>query len=224
MKVIEVVQGTPEWYAARAGRPTASEFHNLLSPTGEARKGDKVEIYLAKKLAELWIGGPLPSTYGGGALEQGSLRQNEGLAWYAYDRDAAIREVGFVLSDDGRIGCSPDGLFADGTGIEAKCPALHTHVGYLLDGGLPAEYLAQVQGSLLVTGAPRWVFLSYCRNFPPLVLTVARDEKVIETLRGALGAFLARLDKGFARLVHLNGGALVRTPPPEDKDDGILGF
>jgi len=222
VKIIEVVQGTGDWFAVRAGIPTASEFSNLITPTGKIRTGETVETYLAKKLAERWTGGPLPTTYGGGALEQGALRQNEGVRWYAYDRSVSIREVGFVLSDDGRIGCSPDGMFDDGTGIETKCPALHTQVGYLLDGIVPAEYTAQVQGSMLVTGAPRWVFLSYCRNFPPLVLTVTRDEKFIGALREALDAFLGRLDDGFARLTELNGGPPARTPPPAYDDDGIL--
>jgi hypothetical protein len=191
-----------------------------VTPTGEIRKGQMVTTYLCRKLAERWTGDVLPATYGGGGLEQGTLRQNEAIDWYAQHYEQPVSAVGFITTDDGRIGCSPDGLLADGTGIEAKCPDLHTHVRYLLCGGLPPEYWAQVQGSMLVTGAARWIFISYCRRFPPLVLTVQRDEAGIAALRAALDAFLGRLDEGFRRLVELNGGAA----PDTGDDDYALGI
>ena len=60
MKIIPVQQNSLEWLVARSGLPTASEFDNLISPKFEPRKGQMPESYLAQKLAERWIGGPLP--------------------------------------------------------------------------------------------------------------------------------------------------------------------
>jgi len=134
------------------------------------------------------------------------------------------KTVGFVTSDDGKIGCSPDALVVSGgpgvvfepvkdtlvRGIEAKCPELHTHVKYLLDDEdgptVPKDYRAQVQGAMLVTGAPSWTFLSYARNFPMLVIEVERDEKAISVLREAIGEFNARLDEAYEKLLALNDG------------------
>jgi len=219
MKILEVTQGSEEWLRARAGIPTASEFGNLVTPLFKVRTGDMVDTYLCRKLAEKWIGGPLPTTYSGGAMEQGNLREEEAIPWYEFTTGRRVDRVGFVTTDDGRIGCSPDGLFAEGGGIEVKCPDLHTHVGYLLEGELPEHYRAQVQGTMLVTGAEEWTFLSYAPKLPPLVLTVNRDEKAIDALTQALEQFNERLETGFARLVELNGDPPVRQPVTVDAGD-----
>ena len=220
MKIINVVQNTEDWLRARAGIPTASEFHNLVTPGGKVREGDTPATYMHRKLAEKWTGAPLPTTYSGGALEQGNLRQDEAIPWYVLTSGREIEPVGFITTDDGRIGCSPDGMFGDGTGIEVKCPDLHTQIKYLFGNELPPEYWPQVQGSMLVTGAPRWVFLSYCRALPPLVLTVERDEKAIAVLRDALDKWLDRFDDAYQELVHLNGGP--PTPIPVSDEDDVL--
>ncbi len=199
-----VEQGSDEWLRLRAGIPTASEFGALVTPLWKAREGDGVGTYLTKKLAERWLGSPL-MTFSGGSMEQGSIREAEAKPFYEFTTGDLIESVGFVTTDDGRIGCSPDGLL-NGGGIEIKCPEPHTHVRYLIDGELPKEYAPQVYGSMLVTGAPRWKFMSYSRNFPPLVLTIERDEKIICAIRGAVEAFNEILDRAWAKLVEINGG------------------
>jgi hypothetical protein len=224
MKIINVLQNSPEWLTARAGIPTASEFHNLVTPAGQIRKGETVETYYCRKLAERWFGGPLPSNYSGGGLEQGTLRQNEAVGYYETVYDRKIKAVGFITTDDGRIGCSPDGMFDDGTGIEGKCPDLHTQVKYLLKGELPTEYVAQVQGCMFVTGAPRWVFVSRSPILPMLVLTVERDEAFIESLHRAIEVFLMRLDEGYKRLVALNNGQDPNVVDPDGDDGNTLDF
>ena len=232
MKIIDVVQGSADWLQARAGIVTASEMDNLITPTGKVAAGKAVETYLYRKLAEKWIGGPLPTTYSGGGLEQGHLKETDAIPWYELTYNRNIAPIGFVTTDDGRVGCSPDGMFAhdgaegailDGDGIEVKCPDLHTHIGYLLGGELPSAYMPQVQASMLVTGAPGWTFLSYCPKLPPLILVIERNEGVFETMCKALDAFCERLDAGYARLVELNKGEPTRPAPATvagDDDDG----
>jgi len=187
------------------GIPTASEFDNLVTPLWKQRKGEMVETYLAKKLAERWLGRPLAS-FSGGAAEQGTVLEGEAIPWYQCFADVTVQRVGFITTDDGRIGCSPDGLITPQLGIEVKCPEAHTHIKYLLAGKLPDAYAAQVQGSMLVTGAVEWMFLSYCRLFPPLLLTIKADPDAHDALSEALDAFNARLDSEYARLIELNGG------------------
>jgi len=210
MTIHDVVQGTPEWFQARVGIPTASEFDALITPLWKVRSGEGVESYLSRKLAERWRGEPLPS-FGGGATEQGSIREDEAIPWYEFEYGQTIQRVGFVTTDDGKIGCSPDGMFADGSGIEVKCPECPTHVKYLLDGDIPKQYAAQVQGSMFVTGATSWRFLSYCRGFPPLVLSVKRDDEAQMALSRAIDEFNDRLDAAYKRLIEINGG------PPKPK-------
>jgi hypothetical protein len=72
-----------------------------------------------------------------------------------------------------------------------------------------------------VTGFKEWIFCSYRRGFPQLLLTVERDEKIQAVLKEALDGFLARFDKAWARLCELNGGEPRRAPvaPPVERND-----
>ncbi|MDE2105725.1 MAG: YqaJ viral recombinase family protein [Patescibacteria group bacterium] len=206
----EFAQRSVEWMLAHVGIPTASEWGNLLTPEWKIRKGGMPDTYLCKKVAEKWLDGPLPG-FGTFVTEQGNILEDEAIPWYEFEFGERIDRVGFCVSDDGLTGCSPDGLFgatensAEG-GIEIKCPAAYTHVGYLLDGVVPDEYLAQVHGCMFVTGAKWWKFLSYRRNFPALILTVERDEEIQEKIAEALAIFLARFQAANERLEEINCG------------------
>lgn len=201
----EFEQGSLEWMQARAGIVTASELDALVSPTWEIRKGQMPATYLAKKVAESWLGGPL-ADFTSWDMEQGQILQQEAADWYSLEYGKDIRSIGFITTDDGRVGCSPDGLLGDDSGIEIKCPESWTHVNYLLGGGVPKEYLAQCHGSMLVTGFPRWTFVSYRRHFPKLVATVERDEKIQAVIAEAIAAFLQRFDTAMAKIEDANGG------------------
>lgn len=215
MKIIDCQQGSDEWLQARLGIVTASELDALITPLWEPRKidGEGVSTYLATKIAERWRGSPLPS-FSGGAMEQGSIREEEAIPWYELECDTDVRRVGFITTDDGKLGCSPDGL-CDGYGIEVKCPLPHTHVRWLLAGELPKDHRAQVHGGMLVTGLPQWKFISYCRGFPPLVLTVEADPEIQEAIRAAVSAFQVKLDSAWAKIEEYNGGPPTRLAPAE---------
>lgn len=204
MKIHDAKQGTPEWLHARAGIPTASEFKQILTPLFKIRTGDMPNSFLNRKVAEAWLGHPLEEHQSfaqkSRAMEQGQILEGEAIPWYEFAREMKIQRVGLCLTDDGRVGCSPDGLIAEDEGIEIKCPEADTHVGYLREGVLPDEYAAQVHGSMYVTGRPRWRFLSYRRSFPPFELLVERDEAIQSRIGEALAKFLSDLDAALAQL------------------------
>lgn len=206
MKVLEVQQGSEEWLSARAGIVTASELDNLISPTLEVREGKTPKTYLHTKLAERWQGFPLQS-FGGGVMEQGSVLESEARPWFALEYGVDVETVGLVLTDDGRFGASPDGLVKDRYGVEIKCPQPHTHVKWLLAGEVPPDHLMQCHGGMYATGLLEWRFVSYCRLFPPLVLTVKRDEAVMKLIGEQLTLFYADMDFAWKKLIHANGGA-----------------
>lgn len=199
-------QGSLEWLALRAGVVTASEFDNIVSPgKWEVRTGETPKTYLATKLAERWLGSPLP---GGMTIEMeaGQIREEEAIPWFEFSKGMQIDRVAFVTTDDGKIGCSPDGLIGETSGVEIKCPLAHTHVKYLMAGTVPNDYLCQVHGAMLVTGRTTWQFVSYRRRFPALIVRVERDERICAMLKEALDTFNAKLDAAFDRLCELNGG------------------
>lgn len=223
----EFEQSSLAWLEARIGIPTASELGNLVTPKGKIRTGDMVQSYLAEKAAEWWLGRPLQdlNTF---AVEQGHLLEDEAIPFLSLELGIDIESVGFITNDAGTIGCSPDGwIDKEGIGVEVKCPQPAAHFSYLLAGELPEKYVAQVQGSMYVTGAKEWLFLSYCRQAPKLILRVKRDETYQESLEAALEMFLADLEEAKRHLETLNGGPPRRhTPPPTPQpamaDDDLI--
>lgn len=192
MKIVKCKQGDSDWIQARLGIPTASEFDALVTPKWEQRTGQGPLTYLYNKIAERLLGfSPDASSF---HMEQGSILENEAIPWFAFTHDMNVERVGFCTTDDGRIGCSPDGLIGEDGGLEVKCPSPAMHLKYLMEGGVPAQYLAQVHGSMLVTGRRWWKFVSYSRQFPALVVHVDRDAEIQTTLKYALDTFLKRFD------------------------------
>lgn len=146
-------------------------------------------------------------------MEQGRILEEEAIPWFEYEFGEQIERVGLIMTDDGTVGCSPDGLLGEDGGIEIKCPYSETHIKYLLDNKLPADYAAQVHGSLYVTGREWWKFVSYRRGFPAFVLKVNRDNAIIRQIDAALQAFQEKFNTAWATLIELNGGEL---PPKRE--------
>jgi hypothetical protein len=211
VKIHPAKQGTYEWLQARSGIPTASEFDQLVTPKYKIKTGQGPKSFLEKKVAEYWQGGPLPS-WQGMDIEIGQILEERAKPWYELTTGQPITNVGLVTTDDRRVGCSPDGLIGEDGGIEIKCPARHTHVGYLLDGVLPEDYELQVHGSLYVTGREWWMFLSYDSKFPKFLHRVERDETKCAVIHEALQLFLERFDVAVKRMEEINGGP---RPPVE---------
>lgn len=201
MKVHDCKQGSPEWHALRLGIPTASEFDALITPEWKIRTGAGPETYLYSKLCEKVLG--FAPEAGAWAMEQGVILEQEARPFFEFTRETPVRVVGFCTTDDGRIGCSPDGLIGNNGGIEIKCPQPHTHLRYLLQGTLPKEYAAQVHGSMLVAGRDWWYFMSYSRQFPPLILRVERDERICHQIGNSLEQFLEKFDAALARITAM---------------------
>lgn len=190
MIILDVEQGKPEWFDARSGLPTASCFGEIYTPTGKPSK--QIAGYSNKLLAE-WLSGQTDEGWKSKWMERGNELEAEARAWYEFETGEEVTQVGLCYrNEDKREACSPDGLVFheppailaphEHTGLEVKCPAPHTQIGYLLTGKLPITYIPQVQGSMWITGAEQWKFLSYCPGLPPLLLTVERDQEWINGL------------------------------------------
>lgn len=199
MKILNgLEQGTREWSEARRGLATASCMDMIIQPV-KGELSTQARKYACQLIAEAvvaphyWIEPPdLNSPF----VNHGITTEAEALKRYVFDTGNHIRKVGFVKSDCGRFGCSPDALVinqSDETprgGLELKCPDHKTHVMYLLDGGLPVAYRPQVHASLAVTGLPFWDFMSYAIGLPPLLVTIEPDDYTAK-VRKALEDFWA---------------------------------
>ena len=178
MKILDFEQGTPEWFAAKCGLPSGSGFHRLVTPTG--KPSTQIEGYCNELVAEVLIGEKVTQfeTY---HTKRGQELEPQARAWFEFQTDMEVQEVGFVLHDNGTVGVSPDGLLPFG-GLEIKCPKADNHIGYLRAGGIPRDYIAQVQGCMWVCERDTWSFVSFHPDLPELLVTVGRDTQYIKTL------------------------------------------
>jgi hypothetical protein len=181
MKHIPCEQPSPEWFAARRGIPTASEFHRILTPKRLEISGEGSQTYINELIGERYAT-MLPAnaeSYTSRAMTWGKETEEDARRYFSLQTGYDVKTCGFLMTDDGKFGASPDGLVYDGDkligGLELKCPQPPTHVRYVRDDCLPLEYKAQVHGGMFVSMLPRWWFMSYCPGMKPLLMSVVPD-------------------------------------------------
>jgi len=173
-------QGSEEWLAQRCGKVTMSHAKDLLA----GGKGKTRQSYILDLVAERLSGKPLDN-YWSVDMQRGAFLEEYAVAAFeAALQDMIVTRVGFVLANDERIGCSPDGLIGLSGGIEIKCPALRQHIRNVLADGMD-DYIPQVQGNLWVCERERWFIVSFCpwvEAFPLHIKIVRRDEDMIKKI------------------------------------------
>ena len=196
MRIIECTQGTPEWFAARCGIPTASNFDKILCVDGKLSKQRTKYLY---QLAGETITGIAEESYQNSNMQRGIEMEAEARQLYELVTGHKVQEIGFCLADG--YGASPDGLVGKEGILEIKCPTLSVHVGYLLEDMLPMDYWQQLQGQLLVTGR-EWVdFMSYSPGIKHLIIRVKREKKFLKLLEVELKRFSTEL-KQVVRMIR----------------------
>jgi len=179
MKICNHEQGSPEWFEARLGIPSASMFSKIVTTKGVW--STQADSYINQLVAER-LTGEREEIYQSHHMIRGTELEPEARDMYCLVKDVEVQEVGFCLHDTLKAGCSPDGLIGEEGGLEIKAPAPATHVEYLRGGVLPSRYKQQVMGCLWITQREWWDFVSYHPNMKPLIVRVERDEEYIAAL------------------------------------------
>jgi hypothetical protein len=186
----DIQQGSAAWLELRAGIPTASQFHRILTPSG--KPSAQATDYLHGLLAERMMGHPLVE-HVSLWMQRGADLEGEAVTFYEFQRETTTERLGFVTNDAGTIGASPDRLVGDDGLLEIKVPKDSTHVGYLLAEPVDQAYYPQIQGQLWIAERQWLDVLSYHPEMPPALIRVARDEAYIAKLSAAIEAFAASL-------------------------------
>jgi len=192
-------QRSEEWYAARAGKFTASDFGDLM-PSSKQGMGDwnKTQMNIIYRVAaERMTGVPVSGGFTSAAMQHGI--DTEAIARIAYELETGspVKEVGFVEFNEW-IGCSPDGLIDDEYqarfgGLEIKCPNSDTHLRYLNNpDDLLADYKYQCIGGMFCTGRNWWDLYSFDDRFTSPAMQsvrvrVPRDQVEINDLAMRIG-------------------------------------
>ena len=198
MRIETCLQGSEEWERIRKGRPTASQFAKIVTP--KQLKLSSQSMPYAIKLAAERLDVESPPRMPSQQMQDGTEREPYARIEYSEIHGVEVTEVGFVFPDDTKLwGMSPDGLIGfDGERceglLEIKCPEVETLIQYHLNGVLPSEYAAQVQGQLWIAGAEWCDFFAWHPEIEPFEIRVYPDEKYHEALAKALPAFVSMVD------------------------------
>ena len=194
-RIIECEQGSPEWFEARRGIPTASRFADVL-----AEGKGVMRIKYMRQLAGEIITGESMETYKNDKMERGKEQEDEIRVRYAYDRDVNVERIGFVRSNMASTGCSPDGLVNVDGMVEIKSSEPHLLIEILDTGKIPTQHMPQVQGSLWITGRDWCDLVIGWPKLPLSITRVPRDESYMANLQRELNRFNMELQELVGRI------------------------
>lgn len=204
-KLIDVEQGSIGWLQAKLGIPSASEIDKVVTPLGKLSKQSRGYAY--RLVAERLIGRTLVNLDHIDAIASGKQLEPEAISLYEFHYNLDTSPVGFVTTDDGRVGASPDRLVGSDGLLEVKAPLPQTQIAYLLD-SFGTDYHCQRQCQLFVTERSYLHMMSYSRELPPVFVRYERDEPFIALLSNALEQFCDILDEMTRKAIAL--GAVVK--------------
>lgn len=198
----DVTQRSPEWYALRLGKPTASEFSRIVTSDGDRSKS--ASGYAIQLAAELFAGKPLEAWEGNQWTERGRDLEDEAIARYEFQSDLETRPVGFVTDDAGMVGASPDRLVGDDGLLEIKCLSAGRHIAAILyferNGHCPPDYVQQTQGQILVCQRQWCDLVFYHPELPMLVLRRTRVHRIHDALIKGIASVISERDEVLASL------------------------
>lgn len=204
-------QGSALWLQCRSGVITASRFKDARDKLKSGAPSQKCTGYAAQVALERIAGRPVDKFFETWQMREG--KEQEALARMAYEVRTAnlVEEIGFLTTNDGRYGYSPDGLVgADGL-VEIKT-ILSGDVALKVCGMHDLSgYLDQCLGGLWLTGR-RWIDLVlWCPALAPIgkdlvIHHITRNENEIEALEADLVSF-GRLVDEYEAILRLKEAA-----------------
>ena len=199
-------QRSPEWYAARLGKVTASRVADIIAKTKSGYSTSRAN-YMAELVCERLTG------------KQGDFYQNAAMVWgtetepmarSAYEAHSGnlVTETGLVLHTSiADAGASPDGLIDEDGLVEIKCPNTSTHIDTLLDEKVPSKYVTQIMWQMACTERKWCDFVSFDPRMPEhmqlFVKRIERDDDMIVELEREVEKFLVELEYKITTLDQL---------------------
>jgi putative phage-type endonuclease len=200
----EIVQGSPEWIAARLGKATGSRISDVLAQGKSGAPSASRANYRAQLVVERLTGYTVEG-YTSEAMERGKEIEADARAAYAFRTGNEVRDVGFVIHPRISLsGASPDGLVGDDGLVEFKCPNSATHIETLRGAIIPKAYRDQMLWEMACTGRQWCDFVSFDPRLPEsMTLAIRRvyiDLERLGEVENEVRIFLAEVDEVVADL------------------------
>lgn len=206
MKPGDLVQRSPEWFAARAGLITASRVGDMMATTKTGWAASR-RNYFHELVAERLTGRPTIKIVR--RLEARSEMEPEARTAYEFFSGNAVRELGLVLHPKiERAASSPDGFIGKDGQLEMKCLDPPRHIELLETGIINNGYLYQMQFGLACSKRKWCDFFTYCPTLPEELKTftrrIERDDHLIKKIEAAVIEFDAEIEAKIAALRNGN--------------------
>lgn len=200
MQIVDVEQGTQQWFESRCGIVTASSASKLLAKG----QGKTRLAYMYQLIGEVMTGEPIHVWAGNAHTERG--HEDEPIARALYQKRVGMetQQCGFIRNheDIGWAGYSPDDLVGDDGLLEIKSRLAHIQAELLDTRKVPRDSFLQMQLGMWVSERHWCDYVSYCRGMPLFVHRVERDEKQITEIRQAVIEFYADMNFKLDRLAE----------------------
>lgn len=198
-----IIQGSPEWFALRLGKVTASRLADVLAKVKSGEAAGRAN-YRAELVAER-LTGKAAESFANAAMKWGTECEPLARAAYEAEYGLLVQEIGMVPHPHIPMsGASPDGLVSVDGLLEIKCPDTKTHIDTILSGEAPSKYLPQVQWQMACTGRAWCDFVSFDPRMPSdmqmFVRRVLRDDEAIKAYEAEVLAFLEEVDSTVLKL------------------------
>jgi putative phage-type endonuclease len=199
----DIEQGSPEWFAQRCGKATASRISDIVAKTKTGYSTSRAN-YMAQLVVERMTQ-TVAESYSNSAMEWGV--ENEEFARAAYEAKTGnvVDQVGAI--DHPRIAmsaASPDGLVGDDGCLEIKCPNTATHIETLLGEAPAKKYYDQMQWQMACTNSSWCDFVSFDPRMPShlqlFVKRIERSDLYIAELEKEVVQFLMEVEDKVKKL------------------------
>jgi putative phage-type endonuclease len=209
-----IEQGSPEWFAQRLGKVTASRVADVIAKTKTGYSTSR-DNYMAQLVCERMTN-TVAESFTNTAMQWGTETEPLARAAYEAHADVLVDEVAMITHptiED--AGASPDGLVGDDGLLEIKCPSTATHIDTLLSQTVPSKYITQMQWQMACTGRKWCDFVSFDPRLPTelqlFVKRISFDTHYVAMLEKEVVQFLTELDGKIKKLNELkekNGNTL----------------
>lgn len=190
-------QRTPEWFARRCAKVTASRVSDVMARTKTGYSASRA-AYMADLVVEALTGKPKEG-FQSAAMLRGIEIEPLARDRYSIKTGSLVEQIDFVDHPTiANAGASPDGLVGDDLVVEFKAPESHTHFEYIESRVVPSKYYAQIQFQLACTQRSKAHFVSFDDRVPEnlqlLIVPVDRDDKYIAEMEKEIIKFLEERD------------------------------
>lgn len=206
-----MLQRSPEWFAARCGKVTASRLYDVMARTKSGYAASR-QNYMAELICQRLTGKP-EEGFTNAAMMRGTELEPVAREMYALNEfDAVISEVGLIDHPTiAGFAASPDGLVNDDGLIEIKCPNTWTHLQTLKTGVPKHQYLLQMHAQMMCTGRKWCDFVSFDDRLPPELAyfktRINFDEVLAEEIEQEVVKFLTELETEIQNITHQESAA-----------------